>query len=109
MGNKEKLAEDSFTYGTLNFETPKVRLPRWYLNRRGRRFDSMTGHPVAWCLMRLNDFRRELLYGLVVGEKHLAMKMLQETGGVELVHHRAFDLREVQGDARVFQATGNGL
>jgi hypothetical protein len=41
-------------------------------------------------LLTLNHLGRQSLYGLVVGQKHLAVKMLQETGGVELVHHRTF-------------------
>ena len=38
-----------------------------------------------------DDLGRQRLYGLVVGQKHLAMQVLKKVGGAELVHHRPLD------------------
>lgn len=48
-----------------------------------------------------NNFRRQGLNGLVVCHKHPAMQIFYKVRRFELVHHRTFDFRKMQSNARI--------
>ena len=74
-------SNEGFLYG----QNAMIQLP-------GRGSHSLKCQSLSGCCSELpNNFGRKRRNGLVVGQEHLAVDLLQKVGSVELVHYRPFD------------------